>query len=287
MLSFNSPCLRWKLILATKLQAGWPGFTAPYLTRYLNKLVVITTQPSYNYPNNTPTVRQQEWITDRLSGGIYSADGNDNANADFPYGATLNQNPPDETWEVTETYFKHVVNNGYFVIQTEITLSNSYDLATLDADANALLSSVSVAQMPWNTLQVAVGSDEGLPIGPYTPVGDLTALLPPQTIYDLSGAPGPIAVPQLHAAAWYVYAPGLVSSQNFFPNGYSKLIGYIAMAGNYCQKNFFIDYDQNVLDQTCQNGVGSCSNPFKITPPPLVVGRDTYVLVMPNCRCGS
>jgi hypothetical protein len=279
--------LRWKLVLANKNQNGWPGFIAPFENRYLNKLVVIETQPTFNYPNNPVTTRTQEWVTDRLTGAIASADGNANADADFPYGDTLTQQPGTETWTVTETSFTHWLNNGYFVIITTVTLSNPYTLTQLDTDTNALLSSVSILNMPWNTLIVVPSADQGLPLGPYSPNGDLTQLLPPQVTYNLTGAPGPIAVPNLNAAAWCIYAPGSVSSQNFFPNGYSKLIGYIAMAGNYCQKTYYLDYNLNLLNQNCVSGIGSCAAPFKVTPPPITPGTDAYVLIVPNCQCSG
>lgn len=281
MFSFFTPCLRWKLVLATKGQYGWPGFLAPNQTRYLNKLVTITTQSAFGGGN--PTVRQQAWVTNRLTGNITSADGNENADAIFPYGQT-----PDSSWvSLTETYAKQIVNNGVFIITTEITLSNEYTFVMLDADTNALLSSVSVASMPWNSLVVAAYPEISIPLGPYTPTADLFSLLPPQVVYPGITAPGPNNIPQLNAAAWAIWAPGTVAEQNWFPNGYSKLISYIAMTGNYCQKNVFLDYEQNILDQTCQSGIGSCANPFKIIPPPIFPGENAYVMLVPNCQCGA
>ena len=162
------------------------------------------------------------------------------AAADFPYSLTLPTNDPNDVWEVSETEFTNTVNNGEFVIQTQVTLSDPYDLGTLDSDANTLLSAVSVASMPWNTLQFV--SDDGVSVcdGPITPGGDLTVALPPQVTYGGFFAGGLISVP-LNAAAWYVYVPGFVTSTTFFPNGYLKLIGYIAMAGNYCAQTYIID----------------------------------------------
>src|SRR5579883_809818 len=116
MFTFSTPCLRWKLVLALKGQYGWPGFTPPYATRYLNKLVVIRTTPAYGYgtSNQGPTtVRSQSWVTDRITGNSKAVGAGDSVNADFPYGLPL-----DDTWQVSETYFKQVINNGYFVIQT-------------------------------------------------------------------------------------------------------------------------------------------------------------------------
>lgn len=292
MFTFSTPCLRWKLILALKGQYGWPGFTAPYASRYLNKLVVIRTTPTFDYgtPDQGPTVeRRQLWQLDRITGTVISPGiGEAQADADFPYGFPLPTDPVhSETWDVSETQFTHVFNNGEFVVETEVTLSQPYDLATLDADADALIGSVSVAKMPWNTIQVVSANEVSAPLGSYSPTGDLTLLLPPQVTYRGIFAGGPVPVPQLNAAAWYVYAPGFVSAENWFPNGYAKLIGYIAMAGNYCQKTYVIDYNQNLLLEKCLSGTGSCATPFKVIPPPLVPGEDAYVLIIPNCQCGG
>src|SRR6185437_8350578 len=96
--SFFTPCLRWKLVLAAKGQYGWPGFVAPYSTRYLNKLVTITTMAANGLGH--PTVRTQPWVTDRIGGEISSADGNENADALFPY----NETPIDPSWvQVTDS----------------------------------------------------------------------------------------------------------------------------------------------------------------------------------------
>lgn len=288
MFSFSTPCLRWKLVMAVKGQYGWPGFIAPYATRYLTKLVVISQTPTLGGPT---TVRQQLWQLDRITGAIiFPADPSaSQAAADFPYGDPLPEDPVhSETWSVSETNFKHSYNNGAFVIETEVTLSDPYDLATLDADTDALLNSVSIASMPWNTIQTVRADEVSFTLGPYTPTGDLTVLLPPQVTYAniYSGSPAP--APQLNAAAWSVYAPGFVFDDNWYPNGYSKLIGHIAMAGNYCQKIFTIDYNQNLLNEQCVSGTGSCSSAFKVSSPiEITPGQNSYVLIQPNCQCGT
>ena len=294
MFTFSTPCLRWKLIMAVKGQYGWPGFLAPYETRYLNKLVVIRITPTLGYgtPSQGPTtVQQQLWQLDRITGEIiFPADpGTAQAIADFPYGDPLPEDPVhSETWTVTESSFTHVYNNGTNFIETEVTLSNPYDLAILDADADALLASVSVAAMPWNTIQVVRANEVSFPLGPYAPSGDLTQLLPPQVTYANIYTGAPVPAPQLNAAAWTIYAPGYVFDDNWNPNGYAKLIGYVAMAGNNCQKTFRIDYSQKLLSENCVTGIGSCSSPFKVCPPTLIVpGQNAYVIIQPNCQCGG
>lgn len=281
MFTFNTPCLRWKLVLAQKNQYGWPGFIAPYENRYLTKLVVITTTPSFGGPGN---VRTQQFHTDRITGNITPLV-NLQANADFPYGLPLPTNDPNDTWDVSETEFTNTINNGEFIIETQVTLSNQYDLATLDADADNLLGQISVANMPWGTLQF--NSDNGVSVadGPFSPDGNLFDDLPPQVGYGGFFLGGPIQVP-LNAVAAYVYVPGFVTSTTVFPNGYLKLIGYVAMAGSYCLKTTILDWNMNVLNTKCQSGTGSCASASKITPPPLTVGQNAYTLFEPNCQCG-
>ncbi|HZV36156.1 MAG TPA: hypothetical protein VFB72_16385 [Verrucomicrobiae bacterium] len=288
--------MRYKLVLAQKNQNGWPGFVAPFSTRYLNKTVTITSQATQDYPSSASSTVTANYVTDRLSGGISFVKGTVGVDAVFPYGEMLTEDPVhSETWTVTDASFTHVYNNGYNYVTTQVDLSNPYDFGTLDADLNALLSSVSIASMPWNSLIIVPGPDAAQPIGPYTPNADLMNDLLPATdaatgrsvTYTGVIAPGPNTIPNLNAAAWAIFAPGLVSSQNFFPNGYQKLIGYIAMAGNYCQRNFFIDYNQNLLNQNCVSGSGACNAPFKVTPPPITPGENAYVLIVPNCQCGD
>lgn len=287
MYSFGPPCFRYKLVLATKNQNGWPGFQSPYTTRYLSKLVTITSQPAAGGNSNTTS---QGWITDRLTGLITSVDGNNNANADFPYGAILANND-NESWQVTDTQFVHTINNGYFIYTTTVALSDPYTFAMVQADTDALLASVSIASMPWNTLMLAQGSDQTVPLGQYFDgFGLQDALLPSQVIYSGLSNPGPTEIdPPMKAAAWAIYAPGAVSDQNYFPNGYSKLISYVMMAGNYCQKNYWLDFNLNVVNQQCISGNGACGQPFKVVPPAIPDGftQNAYTLIIPNCQCGG
>lgn len=286
--TFNTPCLRWKLIMAAKGQYGWPGFVAPYATRYLSKIVKITATPTIG---GTPTTATQLFRMDKGGNVFFPSPGSALIDADFPYGLPLPTDPVhSETWQVSETHFNHVYNNGYNFIETDVTLSDPYDLGMLEADTDALLASVSVASMPWNTIQAVFGAGEqSAPDGPFTPTGLLTSLLPPNVTHGDNFFSGQIInAPSLNAAAWSIYAPGFVFSDDWFPNGCWKLISYVAMAGNYCKKTITLDYAQNVLNQVCASGQGDCRSPFKIAEPSgITPGQNSYVLIQPNCQCGD
>ena len=282
----NGPCLRWKLVAAVKLQWGWPGFIPPYQTRYLTKLVTISTTPTFNYGTSKqgPTiVSSSRWDINRFSGANGATQtiiSNGGADADFPYGADLTPDPThQESWAVQETYFRHVYNNGYNYVQTELQLSNPYDSATLEADADSFLNAADMADQPWQTWQT---------VGEITSPFFLTipnAALPVQFRNADQAVPGPNAMASLNSAAWYAYVYGSVSSALWLPNGYMKCIGYVAMAGNYAQRTYVIDGAFNILNQICVSGVGSCGNEFKVTPPSLVPGQSAYVTIAPNASC--
>ena len=292
LFSFSTPCLKYKLIAATKGQYGWPGFLAPFETRYLNKLVTVTRDStSLKYAatgipvGGSVEVAQQLFVLDRISGALLSptsGTGSATAAFDFPYGQDTSN-----LEQITDTHFRLVTREtfptltGAVVNTVEVQLSNQYTLPMVDADANDLISAVSVASMPWNTLQTNAYSEVVVP----TP---LEGSFPPAADQDYHFFPGgPIPIPQLKAAALAAYAPGGVGPYDWFPNSYLKMIGYVAMAGNYCQKTFIIDYHQTVLDEQCQSGTGSCASTFKVTPPAITPGRNAYVLIVPNCQCGG
>ena len=161
LLSFNlgnGPCLRWKLVAAVKLQWGWPGFVAPYQTRYLTKVVTITAIPTFGYGTpdpGAPIVSSSRWTLDRLTNeSTQTILTNGGADADFSYGTDLTPDPThNESWVVSETNFVHVYNNGYNYITTEVQLSDPYDTATLETDANNFLAAADVTDQPWQTWQ--------------------------------------------------------------------------------------------------------------------------------------
>jgi hypothetical protein len=280
MITFNTPCLKWKIVAAEKLQVGWPGFIAPYLTRYLNKHVVIST----SFGGGPETVRTQDFFMDRL-GNVTTDPDPVIAEADFLYGEDLptGEFGATETWTVTETFFQNILVNGGFTTKTEVTLSNPYGLDQLNADLDALIAGVDVASVPWNTLTKNAAADIG------STLTDVNVLIPPEWTY-LGYLNGPrtftTAVPLL-AAAYSAFEPGLVSAGDWFANSSVKVVGYISMAGNYCLNTFTLDDELNVLDETCQSGIGACSASSKITPPPVNPETNAYILFTPNCQCGG
>jgi hypothetical protein len=288
LLAFNlggGPCLRWKLVATVKLQWGWPGFSVPYTTRYLSKLVTISVTPTFDYgtANQAPTaVSSSQWNMDHYGNVMQTILAGDGADADFPYTSDITPDPThSESWAVSDSSFTHVYNDGYDFTQTEVQLSNPYTTAMLDADAQAFLNAADVKDQPWQTWQTA-----GEITSPFF-VTIPNAALPPQVRNADQSYPGPAAMAALNSAAWYAYTYGEVSNGEWFPNGYMKCIGYVAMAGNYCEKTFIIDPGFNVLNETCASGVGSCSNEFTVTPPALTPGQNAYVTITPNCQCGG
>ena len=49
---------------------------------------------------------------------------------------------------MTETYFKHVYNDGYTYQTTEVTLSNPYTLDQLNADLDGLIGAIDLDALP-------------------------------------------------------------------------------------------------------------------------------------------
>jgi hypothetical protein len=282
MISFNTPCFKFKLLAAVKYQYGFPGFAPPYSTRYLSLLITetrgITAGPG---AGGFSTTASQLFTIDRINGGptpgfLQGATGY----FVFPYGQDLTADP-NTTYTVTDdanvswTTLGAPAGNGLGNQFTTVTLalSNPYTLAQLDADADALLATIDPSTMPWGMMQEAF----------YDIFGPPDAGIPAQ--YGYGGATGG-DVAKLNAAAWSFLTLGLVSTANYYPNAYSKLISYIAMAGNYCQKTLYFDYNNNLINQTCLNGVGACGSTFEVTPPPLSDGQNTVVIIVPNCQCG-
>jgi hypothetical protein len=303
MISFFTPCLRWKILVAYKGQHGWPGFQSPFATRYLTMALKVTNDQSgltnqfTGLPDGLPiTVTDYTFGIDRITGRGLAA--NPSVVPDFPYADAIATSPPGETWEVIgDTYFKHIVPyaqpplGGLAYEITEVTLSNPYTTTQLDADANALLAAVDLTKMDWFTAQIVQNAEVFFPIGPYTLSFDTLAnLLPPDVIgFSLSGIQTNIPVPVLPAAAWYVFTPGFVGRDTWYPNGYLKAVGWFSMAGNYALQTNYINYQQQTINQTSATGIGSCAASFEVTPPPLgasqlpiAPGQDGFVLLEPN-----
>ena len=302
LFSFSTPCLRYKLICALKGQYGWPGFTLGNLKRYLNSVTTITVDyTQLTYENGIPVGGGvQTWtITssiDRITGATgpttitpdTTIDAPGYGSTPLPYGVDLNNLPTG--WTVTETTFTQVILTpeppllGNVVTTIVTTLSNEYTVGQLEADVDALIAGVNPDSQPWNTFQY-VGSAN--PFGPYTPNSDPRSMLPGEVNYYYLPRGGISSPENFSAAAWSVFAPGFVFGDNWFENGGMKMIGYVAMAGNYCEKTFLIDNNQNLLDENCESGAGSCSATFEVTAPPLTPGQNAYVVIVPNCQCGD
>lgn len=307
LFSFSTPCRRWKILVAYKGQNGWPGFLAPFATRYLNMSVKITDDQSQlrdglgNLIGGTVTTNTYNFSIDRITGRQLAT--SPVGYEPFPYGIDIAADMaanPGVRWTVIDNHYVHVIPRteaplaGFAYTTIDVTLSNQYTPAQLDADADALIASIDPSTMPWFTAQFAQYGEINFPIGPYTPIADLTVMLPPGLIGFGLNSGGPLDVPTLGAAAWSIFTPGSVGPDNWFPNGYLKAIGYVAMAGNYCKKIITLDYAQNVTIDVCFSGRGSCADSFVVTPPPLTAnqlpiapGQDTYVTITPNCQCGS
>jgi hypothetical protein len=284
MITFNTPCLKWKLVVAEKLQVGWPGFIAPYLTRYLSKHVEITT----SFGGFPPTIRIQDFSMNHF-GNVTPSPNPVVAEADFPYAE--DPLPTDvfgvtETWTVTESFFQNITMQSGVTIKTEVTLSNPYTIDILNADLDALIGAVDVNSAPWGTLTKNIAPDFG------GALSDVNQLIPVQwNYYPYLGGPvvnHPVTIEApLLAAAYSAYLPGLVSPSEWFANSSVKAVGYVGMAGNYCLKTFVLDDQQNVLDESCQSGIGSCAGSFKVTPPAVNPENNTYIVLTPNCQCGD
>jgi hypothetical protein len=105
-----------------------------------------------------------------------------------------------------------------------------------------------------------------------------------------------IPVANLLAAAWYEYLPsaqiyplaGIIGNINLYdgPGFLMKLVGYIQLAGNYCEKTFYLDLTPApVGNPTCVSGQGGCGAPITVLPPPQIPGQNAYKLIIPNCQC--
>ncbi|HEX3800768.1 MAG TPA: hypothetical protein VH413_18890 [Verrucomicrobiae bacterium] len=195
----------------------------------------------------------------------------------FPYTG-LTPSVEGSVWQVSEDHYIHTVTDPNFgiVVTVDVQLSNQYTLTMLESDTDDLLATIDVSQVNWFTL---VSTQNGA-------LDDPTRLLPPQYTYGPSQFPGPVSIPQLGAAAWSVLVPEPVGNTTWIPNVYAKAVGYFAMAGNYCEKTFLLDYNGAPLSNSCSSGVGTCAGEFMVQPPPLTDSENAYVLIVPNCVCG-
>lgn len=272
------------------------------------------------------TVQQGEFDVDRLTGFPTKRPSDLNFSPKFfpffgqPIPPNQTPAPGVVNWAVTDNqysatrYSDEPPLNGLAKFITEVTLSNPYTLGQLDADTNALFNAVDPASINYGQGQVVIYENDSIggldlgsvyqgftqellpsiaqyapPRGPFVPSG-LFVISGESGTTGIMKLPAPFAVPTLGAAAGYVYAPSPFGEPILAPfdkpGAYMKFVSYIKMAGNYCKKSFYIDWNQIQQSQTCQSGTGTCSEtPFLISPPPIVTGRSAYTLLVPNCTC--
>jgi hypothetical protein len=286
LFSFGTPCLRWKIIGAVKSQHGFPGFLAPYTSRYLSMTVTYTRDNRSLGPDfkNDVEVGTQVFTIDRITGGNFpETDANLGAPyLPFPYGEGLPGSDPGSTWSIAETSYTRVTVLQPFgqIITVQVQLSDPYTLGMLEGDLDAMIATFDPNTVDWFTF---VHTDGGLAV-----FGDPTVLLPQQYMYGSIFGPSPLPIPTLGAAAWSALSLGIVGGGNWVPNIYAKAVGHFGMAGNYCQKTFVLDdHIQGDVTSTCISGHASCGGEFLVTPPPVSDTTIAYVLVTPNCVCGS
>jgi hypothetical protein len=283
LFTFNAPCLRWKILAGIKNQYGFPGHFAPYQTRYLNLLVTITTDNRPLGPSFGVSTVSQLFTIDPSNGARTPNSLNASATPllNFPYNTGLPGSDPGSTWIIdSDTHYTHIVTLSDGVIVTvEGQLSTPYTLSQLEADASALIHAIDPATVPEFTLMFTTGGG--------VPTADPTTALPAQYMYGSIYGQNPLPIPILKAATWSSLIFGLVGPLNWQPNVYMKAIGYFAMAGKYCQQTYLVDYNDNPINNTCFSGNGTCGNQFQVTPPPLVLGQNAYVLITPNCQCSG
>jgi hypothetical protein len=280
LFSFGTPCLRWKIIEAVMAHNGFPGFMAPYRTRYGNMLVTYSVDNRPLGGGFGVQTSTQLFTIDRLTGARTPGSFNEEQAPylPFPYNTGLPGSDTTSIWEVSETRYVHTVVQPFtgVIVTADVQLSNPFTLSQLEADADALLATIDVSKVDWFTL-VSTSNDA---------FADPTNLLPAQYMYGGLQIPGPVAIPTLRAGAWSALLPGPVGDESWQPNIYAKAVGYFAMAGNYCRKTFLVDYIPNPISNSCASGRGSCGNEFKVEPPTPTDNVNSYVLVVPNCVCG-
>ncbi len=275
--SFGQPCLSWKLVAAFKTQWGWTGFDPGIVpvNMYLTRKVDYRVIGDGGFDKTTTAV----FFMDRFSGAVTSD----------PPGAQDIENLPGNILPVTHQGNTVQIadtgdQDGVRQIFT-VTLSNPYTMEQFSTDVDALLGNFDPATVPNKTFTEIAYSAEGPGDSLFVAIQAMQAFpggYPPLISFNEN-----VPLQNLGDAALAGYVP-------IFP-GFStqpamvKIWGFISMAGTYCLRTYAIDAGGNpVGSPTCIQGSGNCGSFFKVTPPsPFVYGQNTYVVVVPNCRCGS
>jgi hypothetical protein len=286
LFSFGMPCLKWKLVGGFKTHWGWTGFDATISppNRYLTRTVVYTVMDTYLGETSTKVTTSQENM-DRISGAVT---GQSPPGGTGPIGGGAPVVYNGDTRQTTDTGPRDL-GGGYIDRQIwQVTYSNQYTMGQLESDADSLIDGFDPSSVPNQTITALAYPTDGNPTA-----GCFATFFPPgryaypQLGHSTFGTPMP--APTLGAAAIAGYAPANQFLQSFGTAGFGKIVGYLAMAGDYCLKTYTVDAGgQFIGSPTCLSGRGSCSSWFRVAPPaPYATGRNTYVVAVPNCQCGN
>ncbi len=283
----GAPCLKWKLAAAFKTHWGWNGFDSSISppNKYLTKSVLysqtatVAGQTTFSHTLTAQTI-------DRISGQVSGTpppfgEGPITGGAPVVFGG--------DTQQLTDTGVVVVGSNATLRQSWRVNLSNQYTLAMLEGDVDALLDGFNPDLVPNQTITPLAYPTESNSDAGILAVVDLVPNSYPILITPTYGSPMP--QPSLAAAAISAYNPNIFP-QDFGTSGMGKVISFLTMAGAYCLKTFTVTLDDQgehlIGTPACVSGRGSCSQWFKVTPPsPIVPGKNTYVMAVPNCRCGQ
>jgi hypothetical protein len=308
VISFCGPCLKFKFLMACKGHSGFNGFQPPYNTKYLVRdITVVNTWEVFGVmQGGYPGTSRRQLTIDRATGQMFETGGEPATSfSPFPFEIDLAAQFPGQDWTISDNRFQTtavILDNGvdYKTTTTTVQLSQPYDLTALEADADAFLNAIDPANLAWSTLTTVGRADDfGAAVG-YNP--EAFGFMPEPVFYGILGSapylPPVLPIDALRAAAWNLYLPSaqaypvqdiVVNIPGYdAPGWYMKLIGYIQMAGNYCEKSYYLDLHPGdpASPPTCISGTGGCRDPFKVIPPPLIYNQPGYKLIIPNCQCG-
>jgi hypothetical protein len=299
LLSFGTPCLKWKLFAACHIHWGFNGYDSAIYpaNRYLAKTVVFTDQlittndstgvsTTYTYPDSGTYV-----ITvDRISGagmqsGVPVGEGPIGGGGIITYQGDT-QKTVDGSF--TQNYGGVTYQNVKIWV---VTLSNQYTFAMLDADLDALIAQIDPDDYPVQTLTPIAYSADPNPAG----ASAAMAFIPAPYNYPFMNSPPFVEfgvsypVGSLAAAAISAYNPlrrngGASPLSN---PGMMKLAGWLAMAGDYCLKTYTATYGGTIdaASPPCVSGRGTCSSWFFVQASPATPGGNSFVAAIPNCQC--
>src|ERR1700722_18252850 len=140
MISFCTPCLKWKLILAFKGHNGYNGFLPPYQNKYLKRVVKLTTDltgltyqgTGLHLSGPLVTVLQDEFDIDPLTGFLTNIPNGTTGPRVFPFFGVPgppNQPVPGQSYVVRDDYYSVTSYQsepplvGYAKYTTELFLS--------------------------------------------------------------------------------------------------------------------------------------------------------------------